>query len=284
MSIGELFGESDNPLSQEERQQLHELVVATARRSLVCRRFIDLFGPLGAGVQAVPYLEFGSQAPGSIDLAGDADNPAVSPSSRSFKTLPIIYKDFLLHWRDIQAAHDHNLPLDLSAAAVAAAFCAQKEDELIFFGDKGLGVPGLLTAEGRLVASLGRWDEPGGGLASVVAATERLAQEGFFAPYVLVTSPRLFALLHRVHERTGVLEVETVRAFLGAGVYRSNLLRGDLAVLVAVGPQNLDLAIAVDLTVAHLGPDKLNHPFRVLEVVMPRIKRPKAICTLEPGA
>lgn len=284
MSIGELLGESDNPLNPEERQQLHELVVSTARRYLVCRRFIDLYGPLGAGVQAVPFHEFGSRTPGTLDLTGDGEDPALSPSSRSFKTLPIIYKDFLLHWRDIQAAHDHNLPLDLSAAAVAAASCAQKEDELIFYGDKGLGIPGLLTCEGRLVASLGRWDEPGGGLASVVAATERLTGEGYFAPYVLVTSPRLFALLHRVHERTGVLEFDTVRTFLGGGVFQSNLLRGDSAVLVAVGPQNLDLALALDLAVAHLGPERLNHPFRVLEVLLPRIKQPKAICTLEPGA
>ena len=76
MSIGELLGESDNPLNQEERQRLQELVVATARRYLVCRRFIDLYGPLGAGVQAVPLVDLGSSTPGAVDLTGEAETSA----------------------------------------------------------------------------------------------------------------------------------------------------------------------------------------------------------------
>ena len=52
--------------------------------------------------------------------------------------------------------------------------------------------------------------------------------------------------------------------------------------ILATGSQNFDLAVAQDLTVAYLGPDKMNHPYRVLESVYLRIKRPGAICTLEP--
>jgi uncharacterized linocin/CFP29 family protein len=39
----------------------------------------------------------------------------------------------------------------------------------------------------------------------------------------------------------------------------------------------------MDMSVAFLGPANLNLPFRVLEMVVPRIKHPDAICTLERG-
>jgi uncharacterized linocin/CFP29 family protein len=281
MSITELLAESDNPLTVEERQRMRETVVSTARRYLVGRRFIDLYGPLGAGVQSVPYFEFKGLSPSAIDFGAEEETERVAASSRNLRTLPIIYKDFLIHWRDLQAARDHNLPFDFSPAAIAASFCAQKEDELLFYGEEKLGIEGILTAKGRLVSRLGSWEAPGSGFSAIVAAAELLNRAGYFAPYVLVASPRLYASLHRVHERTGVLEVESVRAFLGGGVFQSGQLHGDVAAVIASGPQNLDLAVALDLSIAYLSAEAMNHPFRVLEVVLPRIKQPQAICTLE---
>jgi hypothetical protein len=38
------------------------------------------------------------------------------------------------------------------------------------------------------------------------------------------------------------------------------------------------------LTVAYLGAEHMNHPFRVFESVYLRIKRHGSICTLEPGS
>ncbi|MED4974233.1 family 1 encapsulin nanocompartment shell protein [Geobacillus proteiniphilus] len=41
------------PLTSSQWDELDELVIETARRQLVGRRFIDLYGPLGEGVQSV---------------------------------------------------------------------------------------------------------------------------------------------------------------------------------------------------------------------------------------
>jgi uncharacterized linocin/CFP29 family protein len=41
------------------------------------------------------------------------------------------------------------------------------------------------------------------------------------------------------------------------------------------------LAVSEDFETAYLGEEGLNHPFRVFETVVLRIKRPSAICTLE---
>src|SRR5215217_1369525 len=158
----DFLGHAENPLREEEWARLNETVIQVARRSLVGRRILDIYGPLGAGVQTVPYDEFQGVSPGAVDIVGEQETAMVFTDARKFKTIPIIYKDFLLHWRDIEAARTHNMPLDVSAAAGAAAFCAQMEDELVFHGDTRLGYEGLMTANGRLTVNLGDWTVAGG--------------------------------------------------------------------------------------------------------------------------
>ncbi|MGQ0506765.1 MAG: family 1 encapsulin nanocompartment shell protein [Myxococcaceae bacterium] len=278
------LGHAENPLREEEWARLNETVVQVARRSLVGRRLLDLYGPLGAGVQTVPHDEYSGVSPGAVDIVGEQETASVFTDARKFKTIPIIYKDFLLHWRDIEAARTHNMPLDVSAAAGAAALCAQQEDELIFYGDPKLGHEGLMNATGRLTVNLGNWAEPGAGYLSIVEATRKLNEAGHYGPYAIVLSPRLFSLLHRIFEKTGVLEIETIRQLAVDGVYQSNRLRGDSGVVVSTGRENLDLAVAMDMSTAYLGAERMNHPFRVLESLILRIKHPDAICTLEAPA
>jgi uncharacterized linocin/CFP29 family protein len=46
----------------------------------------------------------------------------------------------------------------------------------------------------------------------------------------------------------------------------------------------MDLTISMDMVAAYLGAAQMNHPFRVLEALILRIKHPDAICTLESAA
>lgn len=275
------LGHEDSPLRPDEWAAVTESVIEVARRTLVCRRFVDLYGPLGAGVQAVASDEFRGVGPGATDLVGDALTAPVFSDRRSFKTIPLVYKDFVLHWRDLEAARSHNLPLDVSAAAGAAAFCAQREDQLLLFGDDRLGHAGLTNVDGRAQVPLRDWSVAGSGYQNLVEATERLLANGHYGPYAVVTSPRLYAALHRVFEKTGVLEIETIGQLAADGVFQSHLLRGESAVVVATGRENLDIAVAMDLSVAYLGRERMNHPFRVLESLLLRVKHPDAICTIE---
>ena len=280
----DFLGHAENPLREEEWARLNETVIQVARRSLVGRRILDIYGPLGAGVQTVPHDEYQGVSPGAVDIVGEQETAPVFTDVRRFKTIPLIYKDFLLHWRDIEAARTHNMPLDVSAAAGAAAFCAQQEDELIFYGDPKLGHEGLMNAAGRLTATLGDWSQPGNAYLSIVEATRQLNEHGHYGPYAVVVSPRLYSLMHRIYEKTGVLEIETIRQLAADGVYQSNRLRGDAGVVVSTGRENMDLAVSMDMVAAYLGAAQMNHPFRVLEALILRIKHPDSICTLEPAA
>ncbi|HEY3297967.1 MAG TPA: family 1 encapsulin nanocompartment shell protein, partial [Armatimonadota bacterium] len=80
------------------------------------------------------------------------------------------------------------------------------------------------------------------------------------------------------------LEINQVRELVTAGVFQTPVIEDNAAVIVSTGPQNMDVAVAQDLVTAYLGPEHMNQPFRVLESLSLRIKRPESICTLEPAA
>jgi uncharacterized linocin/CFP29 family protein len=269
------------PFTADQWEAIDRAVVETARHSLVGRRFMPIFGPLGAGIQTVSSDQFDGTHIGELDLTGEAECGTIRTTGVKHITLPIIHKDFLLLWRSIATGRQLGLPVDMAAARSAAAFTARKEDDMIFNGHAELGIDGLLSVEGRGVLPLSNWDKVGSAFGDITAAIEHLVGEGFYGPYALVVPPVLYARMHGVHERTGVLEIRNVEELTTAGVFRSPVLPNDRAMVVSTGGQNLDLAVAQDMVVAYLGPEKMNHVLRVLEILAPRIKRPKAIVTLE---
>jgi uncharacterized linocin/CFP29 family protein len=272
------------PLSEGRWQELNLAVVEVARRRLVGRRFLDLYGPLGAGVQSVHNDVYTGAERAAIGVLGEEPIQPVRTAGRQMLTIPILYKDFSLYWRDIQTAEQFGMPLDWSAAAGASSYVADREDDMIFNGVKELGYPGLLNAPGRKVMPLSNWDTVGTAMTVVSQAIERLVESGFYGPYCLVTSPRLYAKLARIVENTGISELGHIRELCTDGVFRSSVLPLQAAVLLSTGPQNFDLAVAQDFRVAYLGAERMNHPFRVFECAVLRIKRAQAICTLEPQA
>lgn len=274
---------NEAPLTEDEWKLIDETVVRVAGKQLVGRRFIDVFGPLGAGVQTVQQDTFAGVDVGDISLLGEEETHAVHAETRSFLPLPLIYKDFWIYWRDLETARGCGTGSDISAAAGAAVFVAQAEDKLILNGHEKLGFEGLLNAKWRNSVPLLNWDEPGGAFQNVVDAHKKLVDASYYGPFALVTSPDLYAKMERVYDNTGVLEINQVRELMTGGVFQTPVMPDNSAVVVSSGPENLDIAIAQDLITAYLGPDKMNHPFRVFETLVLRIKRPESICTFEPA-
>lgn len=271
----------DAPLSAEEWSQIDAAVVGVAKKLLVGRRLIEIFGPLGPGTQHIAVSRYqvteaclhksgGGQCGEGCQCDGDCD--PVDLSGREIIELPLIHKDFVLRWRDIAASRQLNMPLDVSPAMAAAAMVAQKEDQLIF-GD-------LLASAGTKV-SAADWQEPGNAFANMVAAASALAQAGFFGPYAAAVSPAVYALMHRpMKGGMGILEIKQVKELASGGVYQTPALKDNQALLISQGAHNLDLVLAQDLTTAYLGPDKMEHLFRVMESLALRVKRPGAVCVI----
>lgn len=272
------------PLSSDQWAALDRAVVATARAALVGRRFLTLVGPFGPGVEALPSETVDGAAGGQIDLLGNAEGEAVGAGARRYLPLPLVYKDFWIHWRDLEANRQFGLPLDTGKAAAAAAACVQAEDRLLFDGDPALGLPGLRTADGRQTVPMRDWAEAGQAFADVVDGVRLLTSQGYTGPYALAVSPLLYAQLNRVFDSTGVLELEQVEKLARRGVYPTGVLPEASALLLDSGAQNMDLAVAFDLTTAFVESSNLNYRFRVLESLTLRLRRPGAVCTFEPPA
>lgn len=270
----------DSPLQPREWNQLDETIIQAARKQLIGRRFLDIYGPLGQGVQSVTNDIFDESGTGGISLRGDTLSLSTS-TKRVNLTIPILYKDFILYWRDLQQSKTLGIPIDLSPAANATIQCARLEDNLIFNGSQEFDLPGLMNVKGRLTHIRSDWMESGKAFADVVEAINKLLQMGHTGPYALIVSPQLYALLHRVHQGTHVLEIEHIRELVTDGVFQTPVIKGNAGVIVATGQHNMDLAIAEDFDSAFLGDEQMNHYFRIYECVVLRIKRPSAICTLE---
>jgi uncharacterized linocin/CFP29 family protein len=279
-----IFAHEENPLNDQEWENIKAVVIDVARKRLIGRRIVDLHGPLGPGIQTIVHDHFSGTTIGRIGLLGEEESDPIRSVRRESGIIPLIYKDFILHWRDIETARQAATPLDTSAAAGAAAFCADAEDDLIFNGSSEMGYEGLMIVEGRQVLKRRDWNVAGNPFQDTVDATQALVQEGFYGPYAMVVSPTLYTQMQQVHPGTGVLEIEHIRQLITDGVYQSPLIKEGFGLIVQTGSQNFDLAVAQDLAVAYLGAENMNHPFRVFESVYLRIKRHGSICTLEPGS
>lgn len=270
----------DSPLIQQDWARLDEAVIEAAKRQLVGRRFIDIYGPLGEGIQSVSNDIFEETQFGGISLRGDSLELS-QPVRRSNLSIPLLYKDFVLYWRDVEQAKTLGIPIDMSPAVNASIQCARLEDDLIFNGSSEFDLPGLMNVKGRLTQIRGDWMKSGGAFGDVVEAIGKLQAVGHTGPYAMVLSPELYSLLHRVHQGTNVLEIEHVRELITDGVFQSPVIKGKAGVIIATGQHNLDLAIAEDFQPVFLDRDHMNYLFRVYEAAVLRIKRPSAICSLE---
>jgi uncharacterized linocin/CFP29 family protein len=214
-------------------------------------------------------------------MTGDKADLIVQADRRETINFPVLYKDFKISWRDVEADRHLGIPLDVSTAAVAAGDVAYQEDQLIFSGHKELGHRGLLTVEGRLTVGIGDWQEGGVPLADTVKAVTALGEAGNYGPYAMAVSPVLYGQMVRNYGNTGMLELDQVKALLRGNVYPCGAIKGRRGVVVSTGMQNLNLAIGQDMITSFTGAENMNQILRVFETIALLIRRADSICTIE---
>lgn len=272
---------AESPLSAEQLEFLQQEIVKEARRTLIGRRLIGVYGPLGAGIETVSVEQYGPDEDAEIDFMGRTDPRPVVGSNEAFLRVPILYKDFVLHWRDVAFAKKLGAPLDASRAIRAAHAVADREDTLLFNGDAQLGIEGLLNAKGRTTIPRSDWGEYGNAYRDVVAATEALLAASHHRPFALAVNARDYAGLVKQREGQFAAEIDGIVRLCDDGVFTSPTIPEGKAVLLSTGDQNFDIAITEDLSLTFLGERDQDYPYRVYEGLCLRIKRPSAICTIE---
>lgn len=279
MAGGDFLLRDDSPLHIGEWSEIDRVIRTVMTRELVGRRFLMLYGPLGAAVQVVPTNRYAGYDIGQVNMTGEVDDP-VSLADRLYQRIPMLHKDFILFWRDIETSRSTGMPMDWSVAMAAASFVAQAEDHLIFHGSEEPRQEGLLTVEGRHVLDTEGWEEGGSGYRDIVRAIEHLTGSGFTRPFSVVVGIEGYAQWHRLFGHSGVLEVDQIRKLADGGVFVSPMIPSKTTLVLASGSENMDVAIGLDATAAFLESTAMNHVFRVLETLTLRIKRPSAVCHL----
>lgn len=261
-------------VSGELWSQIDATVVKTARAVLSGRRFLSVFGPLGVGAGYVPVDD--AEALGETDADG-----VITTTGRKYVEIPTLYTDFMLLAKDIETAARAGYPVDLSKAAVAAEQAALKEDRFLYFGSEALGYEGLLTAKGANKLPMKDWSKGENAFTDVAAAISLLAEQGIYGPYTLVMSPDVAMKMQRLQPNTGLLEIDRVAKLVDGRVVKAPALGKGKALLVCPDKRNMDLVIGQDMAAAYLEQKELNHSFRLLETVLLRVKRKKAIVVFE---
>lgn len=274
----DVLSRAEAPINEKEWAEATEAVIRVAKRQLVARRFLPLYGPMGPGVQVVQVDRTQGWDLAQVTMQGEAEDAIAD--SRIYQRVPVLSKDFIMDWRDLEQARVTGGLLDWSKAEAAASYVALAEDHVIFHGLPDQQLEGLLTVEGRHVLPSQGWEEPGSGFQDVVRAVNHLTSAGFMPPFTVVAGVMIYASWNRLFGNSGVLEVEQIARLVQGGVHQSPLVPDDTVLVLAAGAENMDLAVGLDLTLAFVESTRMNHVFRVLETLSLRIKRTGAICQI----
>ena len=261
-----------SPFDSDFWSKIDKAVIETASRTLIGRRFLSIYGPLGSGTISVQYDR--------NDREEVFQDGIVKTSGRHSVELPQLYQDFTLLWRDIENNEKNKMPLDLSVTSFAAQTLSNKEDELIFYGNEFVGVTGILNTKGVQKLKISDWSAGENPYIDIVKAINMIREKGIVGRIILALSQGLFFDLQRIQQGTGMTEAQRITNMIH-NLYNIPTIKGKKAAIICVEPQYIDLAIGVDMYTAYLEQKDLNHTFRIMETVLPRIKEPNAIVVLE---
>ena len=182
--------------------------------------------------------------------------------------------------KDIENNEKNKLPLDLSVVSFAAQNLANIEDNLIFYGNEFLSVEGILNAKGTQKLKLSDWGAGENPYKDIVKAINMITEKGIVGKITLCLSRGLYFDLQRIQQGTGMTEAQRISSMIG-NLFNVSVIKDKKASVICAEPQYIDLAIGIDMATAYLEQKDLNHSFRIMETVLPRIKEPNAIVVLE---
>jgi len=253
----------DAPFESGIWELLDGAMKEAAKSQLIGRRLLDLEGPYGLGLKAVPLRDY-----------EDESGLIVS------EVLPVvlIQKFFELNTRDLASYEREAVALDTCPIAQAAIEIAQREDQLIFNG--GPQVPGLLSIEGSSEMNLLAWDEVGAAANDVIQAITNLDDAGFHGPYALALAPERYNLLFRLYPQGKQSELDHLRMMVTEGIFKTPALDSG-GLLLAATANCASIVLGQDMSLGYIGPMGDKQEFTISESLTLRIRQPSAICVLK---
>ena len=287
------IGLATGVLTDYELNLVETQIVKTVRPLLVGRQLMPIRNLPHAGFTKYTFYNESDMGQATISMTGEEPSKDKVDLTEDHVKIPIISKDYVLHWRDVLARRNQGEDLNTQHAENAARQVAEEEDRLILTGETlagaiwpALGIEGLCTATGNLgQASAGVW--PANSTVDVAAAKQQLRAGGYYGPYKLIVRSAWYATLEALIATTEKWYFQAVGELIG-GV--ENILVSDnlysaaglttSALLLDVQPGNFELLVGADISNYSLQNDAMNYECKVWEAVVPVIKRPASICEI----
>jgi len=199
--------------------------------------------------------------------------------------VPLIFGDFEIDWRDINAAQIENVPIDLANADATAKKVAIASENLVVNGNlHGLGIPlyGYTSHPDRIIVTGSETQEFNieNAESMVLKLVRAMEINQYRGPFNLYIPPGYSTELYkRFSDGTSdVLNDWLTRVDLIKKVTVTSALAPGNMVLVQMERTVVDLAIGFDLeTIEWDVMGGMNYLFRVLTAFTPRIKKRRAI-------
>lgn len=283
------IGNATGTLTDYEVQLIESQITKTIRPMLVGRTLMPTRSLGNAGTTKYTYFTENDMGQALISMTGEEESMDFVDLSGHDIKVPIISKDYKLHWRDVLARRNNGEDLNTANAVNAARQIAEEEDKLIISGEytgwPAMGIEGMCNATGRNTEAGGDWSSTY--IADVSDAIDELETDGFYGPYKLLLGSSWYSQLRVLVGTTDTFAFQTLEDLLGGpdSIVRTNNIfpadgTQDSALLIDTAPGNFELLVGADATTYLAQLPSMNYQGKVWEAVVPVFKRPAAICEI----
>jgi uncharacterized linocin/CFP29 family protein len=279
-------GLATGTLTDYEVNYVETAITKTVRPLLIGRQLMPIRPLAHAGFRKYTFYKENDMGQAMISMTGEGKSEDIVDLTEDSANIPIISKDYTLHWRDVLMRRNQGEDLNTQHAENAARQVAEEEDKLILSGEytgwKALGITGLATATSKQSTVGGDWS--GSYLTYIAAAKALLRTSGYYGPYKLIMNSTWYGQLEALISNTEKWGFQAAGELIGGVeniLVSDNLYASDggtdRVLLVDVQPGNFELLIGADIT-NYLHQDaNMNYKGKVWEAVVPVIKRGDAI-------
>ena len=279
-------GLATGTLTDYEVNYVETAITKTVRPLLIGRQIMPIRTLPHAGFRKYTFYKENDMGQAMISMTGEAKSEDIVDLTEADVDIPIISKDYTLHWRDVLMRRNQGEDLNTQHAENAARQVAEEEDKLILSGEytgwKALGITGLATHADVQDQTGGDWSA--NCLTYVASAKALLRTAGYYGPYKLIMNSTWYGQLEALISDTEKWYFQAVGELIGGVeniLVSDNLYASDggtdRVLLIDVQPGNFELLIGADIT-NYLHQDaNMNYKGKVWEAVVPVIKRGDAI-------
>ena len=293
------IGLATGALTDYEINYVETAIVKTVRPILIGRQLMPTRNLPSAGYTKYTYYTENDMGQATISMTGEEQSMDLVDLTEGTVKIPILSKDYNLHWRDVLKRREAGEDLNTQHAENAARQVAEEEDKLILTGEitagagiwPALGIAGLCASVDATMRFNGAdWNTAALSIPDVATAKQMLRAQGFYGPYKLIMPSAIYADIEELgaggagsdkwyFDAIGELIDGAQNILISDNLWAVDGVQ-DSVLLVDVQPGNFELLVGADISNYLAQLPTMNYQGKVWEAVVPVIKRPLAICEI----